>query len=157
MFLFGFKELMILYSDSFQLEIMETITNSENIIVPLKFLLASAFFMQMLTGIVGLTVPIYAANMGASPLVVGVIGATGGLIYSFMPLATGALSDKIRRKIFILTATLLYGVSCGLYFLAENPSILISIKALEWISVAIFWPSIEALITEFSGDKLNKT
>jgi predicted MFS family arabinose efflux permease len=73
-----------------------------------------------------------------------------------MPLAAGLLSDKIRRKLFISTAMLLYGLSCCLYSLAVNPHILIPIKALEWVSLAIFWPSTEALITEFSEDKLEQ-
>jgi len=135
---------------------MKNTANSEHFVGSLRFLFASVFFMQMLTGVVGLTVPIYAASLGASPLLVGVIGATGGLTYSFMPLAAGLLSDKIRRKIFILTAMLLYGLSCGLYVLAENPNMLIPVKALEWVAVAIFWPSTEALITESSEENLEQ-
>ena len=110
--------------------------------------------MQMLVGIVGISVPIYAAGMGASPLLLGVIGATGGLIYSFMPFVSGSLSDRFRRKIFISTSTLFYGLSCILYALAENPSMFIPIKALEWVSVALFWPSTEALLTEAGGSEL---
>lgn len=98
----------------------------------------------------------YAAAMGASPLLVGVIGATGGLTYSFMPLAAGVLSDKIRRKILIITSMLFYGLACTLYVLAENPNMLIPVKVMEWVAVATFWPSIEALITEFSGEKLEQ-
>lgn len=135
---------------------MKNTANSEHFVGSLRFLFASVFFMQMLTGVVGLTVPIYAASLGASPLLVGVIGATGGLTYSFMPLAAGMLSDKIRRKIFVLTAMILYGLSCGFYILTENTTMLIPVKALEWVAVAIFWPSTEALITEFSGEKLEQ-
>jgi MFS family permease len=135
---------------------MKNTANSEHFVDSLRFLFASVFFMQMLTGVVGLTVPIYAASLGASPLLVGVIGATGGLTYSFMPLAAGMLSDKIRRKIFVLTAMILYCLSCGFYILTENTTMLIPVKALEWVAVAIFWPSTEALITEFSGEKLEQ-
>ena len=135
---------------------MENATNTKKSGGSLRFLFVSVFFMQMLTGVVGLTVPIYAANLGASPLLVGVIGATGALTYSFMPLAAGVLSDKIRRKIFVLTAMFLYGLSCSLYVLVEKTTMLIPVKALEWVAVAIFWPSTEALITEFSGEKLEQ-
>ncbi|MEM2912233.1 MAG: MFS transporter [Candidatus Bathyarchaeia archaeon] len=135
---------------------MKNTPQSKNFIKSLRFLLVSVFFMQMLTGVVGLTVPIYAASLGASPLLVGVIGATGGLTYAFMPLTAGMLSDEIRRKILILTAMILYGLSCGLYASAESTNMLIPIKALEWVAVAIFWPSTEALITEFSGEKLEQ-
>ena len=122
----------------------------------LSFLLVSSFFMQMLTGVVGISVPIYAANMGASPMLLGVIGATGGLIYSFMPFVSGILSDKFKRKIFIFTSTFLYGSSCIFYMFAENPYMLIPIKAFEWFSVALFWPSAEALLTEVNESELEE-
>jgi len=123
----------------------------------LIFLLTSAFLMQMLTGIVGISVPIYAAELGASPLLLGFIGATGGLIYSFMPLVSGILSDKFNRKFFIFTSTFLYGLSCLLYSIVEDPYMLIPIKALEWVSVALFWPSVEALLTETSKIDVKET
>jgi len=121
------------------------------------FLLASTFLMQMLTGIVGISVPIYAAELGASLLLLGFIGATGGLIYSFMPLVSGILSDKFSRKIFIFTSTFLYGLSCLFYSIVEDPYMLIPVKALEWVSVALFWPSVEALLTEISKIDIEET
>jgi MFS family permease len=121
------------------------------------FLLTSTFLMQMLTGIVGISVPIYAAELGASPLILGFIGAAGGLIYSFMPLVSGVLSDKFGRKTFISISISLYGLSCLLYSIVEDPYMLIPVKALEWISVAIFWPSVEALLTETSEIKIEET
>jgi len=122
-----------------------------------SFLLASAFLMQMLTGIVGIAVPIYAAELGASPLLLGFIGAAGGLIYSFMPLASGVLSDRFRKKIFVFTSTLLYSLSCLLYSIMGDPYMLIPVKALEWISVALFWPSVEALLVEASEVNVEET
>ncbi|MEM1589879.1 MAG: MFS transporter [Candidatus Bathyarchaeia archaeon] len=116
----------------------------------LRLLLASCFVVQMLVGFVGLAVPIYAAGMGASPLLVGVIGAMGGLTYSFMPLAAGFLSVKVGRKSLLLAALFLYGFACAIYLLAQTPSMLVPIKVVEWIAVAIFWPSAEVLLTELS-------
>jgi len=122
-----------------------------------SFLLASAFLMQMLTGIVGIAVPIYAAELGASPLLLGFIGATGGLIYSFMPLASGVLSDRFKKKAFVFTSTFLYGLSCLLYSIVEDPYMLIPVKALEWVSVALFWPSVEALLVEVAEVNVEET
>lgn len=136
---------------------MENIKRTEGLTSTSSFLLASAFLMQMLTGVVGITVPIYAAELGASPLLLGFIGATGGLIYSFMPLVSGILSDRFRRKTFVFTSTFLYGLSCIFYSMVENPYMLIPTKALEWVSVALFWPSIEALLTEVSEVNIEET
>lgn len=120
----------------------------------LRFLLASCFMVQMLVGFVGLAVPIYAANMGASPLLVGVIGAVGGLTYSYMPLVAGFLSDRVRRKSLLLAAMLVYGFACIMYLLTQTPSMLIPVKVVEWVAVATFWPSAEALLTELSQGRI---
>jgi len=55
----------------------------------------------MLAGVVGIAVPIYAKLQGASHFLVGLIGAAGGSIYSFMPFVSGRLSDRLNRKAFI--------------------------------------------------------
>lgn len=125
--------------------------------VTLVFLLISSFLVQMLVGVVGIAVPIYAYDMGASQLILGVIGAAGGLTYSFMPVISGFLSDKFRRKTFIIMSTSLYGLSCALYALAVSPHMLIPVKALEWVSVSLFWPSIEALLVEVGGEEIEDT
>lgn len=123
----------------------------------LNCLLASTFIMQLLMGIIGITTPIYAAEMGASQLLLGIIGATGGLVYSFIPLIMGAASDKIRRrKTPILAAMLLYGTACFLYILADEPWALVPIKAVELFSAAMFWPSVEALLTELCGENVER-
>ncbi|MEM2387157.1 MAG: MFS transporter [Candidatus Bathyarchaeia archaeon] len=136
--------------------VMVNTVGVESLAESLRFLLASCFMVQMLVGFVGLAVPIYAANMGASPLLVGVIGAAGGLTYSFMPLAAGSLSDKVRRKRLLLEALLLYCFACAIYLLVQTPSMLIPVKVVEWIAVAIFWPSAEALLTELSEHEIER-
>ncbi len=123
----------------------------------LNFLLALSFLMQMLSGVVSMAVPIYAAEMNASPFLIGVIGSVGGLIYSFTPFISGTLTDRFGRKTFISTSIFLYGSSCMLYALAGNPYVLMPIKALEWFSIAAFWPSIEALLADISGDKIEES
>jgi len=122
----------------------------------LRFLFAATFLGQMIVGAVGITVPIYAVLLGASPLVVGIVGAAGGLIYSFMPLAFGILSDRLRRKAFISMSMVSYGFSCIFYNLAEDPFMLAFIKVLEWISIAAFWPAIEALLADASEGRLEE-
>lgn len=134
--------------------VMVNATGGMGFVASLCFLLASCFMVQMLVGFVGLAVPIYAANMGASPLLVGVIGAMGGLTYSFMPLAAGLLSDKIRRKSLLLTALLIYGFASAIYLTVQAPAMLVPVKVVEWIAVATFWPSAEALLAELSPDKI---
>lgn len=119
--------------------------------------LVLSFLIQMIVGINGIIVPLFAKHMGAKPLLLGFIGASGGLMYTFMPLISGMLSDRFRRKTFIVFSMILYGLSCIFYAMARNPQILIPIRALEWCSISLFWPSIEALLAEVGGKSINKT
>jgi len=120
----------------------------------LSFIFLAAFAYQMIVGVVGIAVPIYANMLGASLFIVGIIGSAGGLVYSFMPLVSGILCDRIGRKLFISVSLFSYGVSCLLYSLVQEPLMLIPIKILEWISVATFWPAVESLIADSATEEL---
>jgi MFS family permease len=119
-----------------------------------RFLFAAAFVGQMTVGVVSLAVPIYANLLGASPFLVGLIGSAGGLIYSFVPLLSGRLSDRSNRKAFLSVSLFAYGFLCLLYSFVSEPFLLVFIKALEWFSVATFWPALEALIVGSTDENL---
>jgi MFS family permease len=123
----------------------------------LMFLLALSFLIQMIAGIVGISVPLYAKYLGATPSLLGIIGAVGGLVYTFMPFFFGLFLGGSRRKILISASELLYGLSCAFYAAAKDPLILIPVKALEWCSIALFWPQVEASLAEVGGDKIDET
>ena len=120
----------------------------------MSFIFLAAFAYQMIVGVVGIAVPIYANMLGASLFIVGIIGSAGGLVYSFMPLVSGILCDRIGRKLFISVSLFSYGVSCLLYSLVQEPLMFIPIKILEWISVATFWPAVESLIADSATEEL---
>lgn len=126
----------------------------KRLLISLHFLFLAVFSGQMIEGAVGIAVPIYANLLGASLFLVGLVGAAGGLTYSFMPLVSGTLSDRLKRKVFISGSMILYGFSCTLYIFAEDPFLLVFIKALERISVATFWPAVEALLADMSEENL---
>ncbi len=111
----------------------------------------------MIVGAVSITVPIYAESLKASTLVVGVIGSAGGLVYSFLPFVAGILCDKMKRKVFVFTSLALYSFACLLYSFSEEVSMLVFAKVLEWSSVAIFWPAVEALLADSGSLKLEET
>ena len=108
----------------------------------------------MIVGAVSIGVPIYAAFLGASSLLVGIIGSAGGLIYCFLPFVSGKLCDRLNRKAMISASLLLYGCACVLYSLVDDVSLLVYVRILEWSSVAIFWPAVETLIADSGAVKL---
>jgi len=111
----------------------------------------------MMMGATTIAVPIFAESLNASPLIVGVIGSAGGIIYSFLPFVAGTLCDRMRRKVFVVAALALYGCSCVIYNLAEDAPMLVFAKVIEWSSVAIFWPAVEALLADSSESRLEET
>lgn len=129
---------------------------NESLTLTRNSLIALPFLFQMTTYIAGLTIPVYATLLGATPLIVGFIGAIGGALYSFMPAVSGMLSDRFGRKNFIALSTLLYSASCLLYSLVEDPYAFMPIKALESFSMALFWPSLEALLAETCQSDLER-
>lgn len=123
----------------------------------LQFLFAVTFLCQMLVGVVGIAVPIYADRLGASQFLIGLIGAAGGLTYSFMPLVAGVLCDKFSRKAFVSASLILFGVSCLLYSFFDSPIAFAFIRSLEWLSIAVFWPALEALLADSADTRLEET
>jgi len=129
-------------------------TKDKHVEISLNFLIVAAFLGQMTVGAVGIAVPIYANLLGASPFLLGTIGAAGGLLYSFMPLISGILSDRLKKKVFISASMISYGFSSLLYMVVDDPLMLMPIKALEWASVSAFWPTLEASLAETSEGNL---
>ncbi|MBO3802378.1 MAG: MFS transporter [Candidatus Brockarchaeota archaeon] len=113
--------------------------------------------VQSIMGITTIAVPIYADSLGASPFLLGIIGGAGGLMNSFVPLVSGALSDRFRRKGFMTFSMCLCSLSCLLYYFSEDPFKLVAIKMLESVSLASFWPIVEALISDASGENLDES
>jgi len=126
-------------------------------LISLRYLFINAFLAQMTIGAVEIAVPIYAELLEASPFLIGAVGAAGGFIYSFMPLVSGILSDRLKRKAFISASMISYGFSCIFYSVAEDPLMLAFIKVLEWLSIAAFWPATEALIADTGEADLEVT
>ncbi len=107
--------------------------------------------------ILSFTVPIYAYMLGASPLLIGLIGGSGSLVYSLMPLLFGLISDRLGRKRLLVSSMFIHSFSAILYSSVYEPTLLIPIKVVEWLAAASFWPSVEALIVEASEKPIEKT
>jgi MFS family permease len=94
-------------------------------------------------------IPIFAVRIGANALELGLVGGASYAVYSFMPFIMGHFSDRRgSRKFFILSSLLLLCTVSLLYSIASSPLTLIFIRLFEGTGWAMFWPAIEAAITE---------
>ncbi len=112
------------------------------------FLFITAFAMDFCTGLVSFAVPLRALDMGASVVELGFIGTAGSLSFTVGCTFTGKLADRFdRRRLLAIAAGLTAAVFCMLYF-AVNYWMLLVGAALGWGLLALFWPSLQAILAE---------
>jgi len=103
-------------------------------------------------GIISTLLPGFAKEFGASGLWIGMIFAAFAISRAvFMPIV-GNISDKIGRKIFIVSGLLLLIVVSLLYLLADNEYQLTVIRFIHGIGAAIVLPIVMAYAGEFAEE-----
>jgi len=96
---------------------------------------------------------LYGVILGASPLQSGLIGAGYGSTYVIMAALLGRLGDKMpRRHSILLALSFQIGVSLYYLFIASTIIHLIIGQVILGCAYGFFWPSIEAHISENTGN-----
>ncbi len=98
-------------------------------------------------------VPLYAHNHGASIFIIGMLGTVYGLVYFLSAIFFGRVSDRLGHKNLAMMGVLSYAFVALLYYLFNNPYEFLLGRALEGVSNAMMWPTLEALTTETGGPK----
>lgn len=117
----------------------------------LLVLYIATFLSQFSFGLGTFTVPIYAYELEASPFLIGLIGASAGITYTVTTMLFGLVSDRFSRRRLTSAALAISTVAYVLYILSEDIGLLIPIRLVEWTAAALFWPSMEALISDSSS------
>ena len=112
------------------------------------FLFISAFVMDFCTGLVSFAVPLRALDMGASVVELGFIGTAGSLSFTLACTFTGKLADRFDRRRILAIAAGLTALVFGMLFLAVNYWMLLAGTAMGWGLLALFWPSVQAMLAE---------
>ena len=110
-----------------------------------------AFSMSLFVSVGMLAVPLLATRIGSSELELGIIGSAAAATYTLVVVSAGALSDKLGRKRVIIAGALLTGLSYSLMPLVRTPLHLIFPMAFCGCGMALFWPALEAWLSE-EGD-----
>ena len=112
------------------------------------FLFIAAFAMDFCTGLVSFAVPLRALDMGASVVELGFIGTAGSLSFTLACTFTGKLADRFDRRRILAIAAGLTALVFGMLFLAVNYWMLLVGTAMGWGLLALFWPSVQAILAE---------
>jgi DHA1 family multidrug resistance protein-like MFS transporter len=115
------------------------------------FLLSASVGVAMIgLGIVWPLVPVYAVELGAGGLQVGLIIASFNLARTFFSPLSGRLSDRWGRKPFITLGLLLYALVSVFYVMATRIETLILVRLLHGMTSVLVAPVAMALIADIA-------
>ncbi len=113
-----------------------------------NYLASLDFIVSLGFGLIFPLFPVYATNLGAGGLGVGIIFAAFVLTRALFSPFFGNLSDRIGRKRLILIGGLLYVVSSVMFTIPENWLGLVFVRGFQGVASAMVWPVSEALIID---------
>ncbi len=112
-------------------------------------LLTASFIGDIVSPIFALYLPLFAYELGANVMEVGLVGGVSYASYSFMPFLIGRYSDRVKRRKDFLTASLAVLAACSfVYVFVSSPVQLIALRVLEGIGWATVWPVIDVEVSE---------
>jgi len=119
----------------------------------LLLIFAVSFTAQLPLTALRFVVPLYAQNYGANIFIIGLLGTIYGLVYFLSAIFFGRISDKIGHRKLAIIGVLSYAFIALSYNFFNNLYEFLLGRALEGISNAMIWPSLEALTSETGGPK----
>ncbi|MFP3904706.1 MAG: MFS transporter, partial [Armatimonadota bacterium] len=117
---------------------------------PPRPLFYSAFTVDISVACIGLALQFLGISLGASPLILGLLGTLATLGYAVSCLFSGTVSDRFGRK---RSAFIGLGISSAIwvaYTFAPNPYVLLALVPFAGMGLALFWPSIQAWMVELT-------
>jgi len=97
--------------------------------------------------------PIYAAVLGASDLIIGSIVSISTMTGLVLKPLFGLLSDRTGRKVWLLIGLCVFTVTPFLYRFVETPEDLMTLRLLHGTATAIFGPVSLAYVAEMGADR----
>src|SRR5258705_8686782 len=94
--------------------------------------------------------PMFAADLGALPELVGVIVAASTVTGVFVKLPSGALSDVLGRKRMMMLGALFFAAPPFLYPLVHDPWSLLALRFVHGFATAIFSPVASAYVASLA-------
>ncbi|MGC8561934.1 MAG: MFS transporter [Thermoplasmata archaeon] len=116
-----------------------------------------SFMAQIPLTTLRFVVPIYAEHYGAGIFIIGLLGTAYGFTYSISAFFFGKISDKIGYGKLAIMGLLSYAAISILYSFFDHPYQFVVGKSLEGISMAMIWPSLEALSSKLGAKNKEMT
>jgi MFS family permease len=118
----------------------------------IPILLLSVFIALLGVGIIAPIMPVYAIELGATGLTLGLMVASFSVTRSLMQPLVGTMSDRTGRKRFLITGLCVYSVSAVAYSFADSVGHLILIRLFHGAGSAMTIPMAMAYIADCSPE-----
>ncbi len=115
-----------------------------------------SYVSELTIVMVSIYLPYRAYQLGANGFLVGLVGASGSVVYMFAPFLTGRLTDRVGPRRLLILGTTTIALVCLLYTAITQPILFVAIRLVEGLGWAMIWPPLEALYS-VSGSDLNKS
>jgi len=106
------------------------------------------FWMDLSASVFYLAAPLLMIKLGGNPIELGLIGTISASVHMILANLAGRLSDRFGRRALMVAGPLIFGISCLLMTQIGGVEGILSLAALNGVSMAIFWPAFQAWIAE---------
>lgn len=114
----------------------------------------SIYFISFPLSFIGFIFPIYASNLGANVMEIGILYSIFSLIGILIRPFVGSLIDKKGRKIGVIVGIILYSLMNIVFTLAVDIKYLFIGRVLQSVAGSFLWISVDTIISDIS-DKSN--
>jgi len=115
------------------------------------FILLLAIFVSLMgVGIIGPIIPVYAVELGATGLALGLMVAGFSISRTIVQPVVGSYSDRIGRKRFMVIGLTLYAVAAVTYSFATSVGHLIIVRVVHGTGSAMIVPMAMALMADYA-------
>jgi MFS family permease len=124
----------------------------------LRVLYVTIFLTSMGFGTTSFMLPVYATNLGANYVDLGLMGVLKNIVYTLMTLAVGYLLDRLDRVRIYFGSMILGVVVTALFSTITQVSYLIAWSSVLGLVSAAFWVTASTLIANISPpDRLSQS
>jgi len=116
----------------------------------LSYLYVTIFLTSTAYGTVSFLLPVYAEELGASYVALGVIGSVGSAVYMIMTLTSGVLLDRFERIGFYIAFNIIGIVVVLLFTLTTTVSQVVFVRGLIGVVSAAFWVTASTITADIS-------
>ncbi len=120
---------------------------------PSHRLVGGVFVMDVASGCAMLAVQFVGVALGASSVMLGLLGAVGGATYTILCLCSGGVANRFGPRRTTLLATVLTVVVWLAMAQAGRIELLLGLVVALGVTTALFWPSVMVWVADLSSEQ----